>query len=458
MTDISVISANDRLVRFREEGLDWIGSLPESWDVVKLKYLVNISKAKSSDYDTFIGLEDVESWTGRYIPSTHIDVDDPEDEDSEEDSRVTKGDDSGEDDEEQKELLEVKEGDVLFSKLRPYLAKCMISPIDAACSSEFLVFRDFKGDKRFLKYVMLSSNFINMVNSSTYGTKMPRSNWDFIKNLPFPKISYESQNLISDYLDNLYTSAEFVISNYSMLVERLVKYRDSIIIKCITKGVNSNVELKDAHIEWIDNIPQNWTVVKLNEISSICRGTIDKKVITGELPVKLIQYTNVYNRRVQSLKYNDYLDITVLPCELNECSLKKGDLLVTASSETIGDIGHSTVIMEDMPNHVFGADVIRVRFHDGVMHPAYEKYLLENSLYLSKMSMYSRGVTRFRFSMSSFSSLEIPLPPIDEQVIISRFLDSFCNNIDCYILKIQTIISSICEWRNSVCSHIVSGK
>ena len=73
-------------------------------------------------------------------------------------------------------------GDILFGKLRPYLAKIFLAPNDGICSSEFLVLRSEAIEKRFLFYSIVSHEFIDTVNSSTYGAKMPRANWQFIGN------------------------------------------------------------------------------------------------------------------------------------------------------------------------------------------------------------------------------------------------------------------------------------
>lgn len=70
--------------------------------------------------------------------------------------------------------------DILFGKLRPYLAKVALAVAHGICSTELLVYRSKSGQPNFFKYLLGSKLFIELVNSSTYGSKMPRASADFI--------------------------------------------------------------------------------------------------------------------------------------------------------------------------------------------------------------------------------------------------------------------------------------
>ena len=160
---------------YKDSGVKWLGEIPSHWECVKLKYYVSSSRKKANDASTkYIGLENVESFTGRWIET------------------------DGEYDKEQ--AIECNPYDVLFGKLRPYLAKAMIVKEKAACSSEFIVFTNVPCPKYF-QYVLLSKVFINTVDASTYGAKMPRADIGYILNLPFAFPKANEQNTIANYLD-----------------------------------------------------------------------------------------------------------------------------------------------------------------------------------------------------------------------------------------------------------------
>ena len=438
MSDISNSNGNDKLARFREDGLDWMGSLPDSWDVVRLKYLVNLTKAKSSEYDAFIGLENVESWTGRYIPSPQSIYDDPEDDIDGEEDPATDTKDSDDEDEEQKELLEVKEGDVLFSKLRPYLAKCMISPIDATCSSEFLVFRDFEGDKRFLKYVMLSSNFINMVNSSTYGTKMPRSSWDFIKNLPFPVVEFNEQTKIADYLDIQTTSIDCNIDKLNQLVNSLKEYRSSQISFYTINGVNTS-NYSDSSLDWTSftQMPLGWKTEKIKFASQTSMAKTDS----------FNNYIGLEN--VESVTGN-YIDSSANVSIDNCLEVKKGDLLFGKLRPYL-----SKTIISPMDG-ACSSEFINFRKFNGDMR--YLRYILVSQDFVNYVSSSTYGTKMPRTSWDFIKEIKIPIPSHKEQSCIADFLDSKCCNINNLISKIECMITLLSKNRDLIVFNCISGQ
>ena len=128
-------------------------ALREDWRRMRLKHLVSLQRASADDDSSdrrYIGLEHVQSWTGQLSVA----------EDGA--SRASTGN-----------LFEI--GDVLFGKLRPYLAKAWLATFPGQCSAEFLVMRPKAIDARYLKYLCLSREFVDQVDASAYGSKMPRA-------------------------------------------------------------------------------------------------------------------------------------------------------------------------------------------------------------------------------------------------------------------------------------------
>jgi type I restriction enzyme S subunit len=161
----------------KPSGIDWIGDIPAEWGAKKLRYAATLRSEREyfSDGNIYIGLENIESSTGKYI-QTETEYDEG--------------------------LYDIiRKGDVLFGKPRPYLEKVYISAIDGFCTGEFLIFRKFEGNKRYLYYFLLSHGFIETVNASTYGAKMPRAEWDFIKNLRILIPPLKEQQAITAFLD-----------------------------------------------------------------------------------------------------------------------------------------------------------------------------------------------------------------------------------------------------------------
>jgi type I restriction enzyme S subunit len=142
----------------KDSGIEWLGEIPSHWDVKKLKYSVRLNQHEQFDDEISsnnkIALENIESKTGRILST---------------DSNPFLG------------IGTIfKPGDVLFGKLRPYLAKVVSPQLEGSCVNEILVLTPDSSVWRsdFLKYRLLASDVISVVNNSTYGAKMPRANWD----------------------------------------------------------------------------------------------------------------------------------------------------------------------------------------------------------------------------------------------------------------------------------------
>ena len=205
----AVTKGLDKSVPLKDSGIEWIGKIPEHWEVRRLKTVVNLRNEKVEyNGEKYIGLENVVSNVGRYTLSKENVIDGISN--------------------------KFCTNDVLFGKLRPYLAKATIVDFEGLCSSEFLVMQNYKGDNRYLLRLLLSYWFVDIVSSSTYGAKMPRASWDFIGNMdiPYPKI-YEQQQ-IADYLDKKCSEIDKAIADKEQLIEKLAEYKKSLIYECVT--------------------------------------------------------------------------------------------------------------------------------------------------------------------------------------------------------------------------------
>jgi len=227
---------------YKDSGAEWLGKVPMHWIVKRLKYSVNLinDKVETGTIDLpYIGLENVESWTGRLVE--YEDKIEPESTSN-----------------------RFQPKDILFSKLRPYLAKVVHAEQDGICSSELIVLRPLKKCfPSFLFYYLLSRDTIGIVNSATYGVKMPRANWQFIGNLPFPAIEMDEQQTIAVFLDRETTRIDDLVEKKKKLIELLRKKRTALITRAVTRGLNPDAPMKGSGVEWLGEIPAHWEVKKL---------------------------------------------------------------------------------------------------------------------------------------------------------------------------------------------------
>lgn len=195
----------------KDSGVEWIGSIPADWGSKKLKYSSEFKQNKYTEADgnlTYIGLENIVAWNGQYIDT---------------DSEYEK-----------EQSLVCEPNDILFGKLRPYLAKVHISNKKQCCSSEFCVISIKEQNSRFMWYQLISYGFIFVVDRSTYGTKMPRANADYIKNMSVSIPSLEEQQKIVEYLDIKCAEIDSLITKKTELLTQLEEYKKSVIYEYVT--------------------------------------------------------------------------------------------------------------------------------------------------------------------------------------------------------------------------------
>lgn len=212
----AVTKGLDKNAPMKDSGVEWIGEIPQKWSVRRLKYCVSQRMEKvlyemNQEPLLYLGLEHIEQQTGK-IEKNYLPIYDFE------------GD-----------TIKFKSGDVLFGKLRPYLAKCYLAQDSGKCSSEFLVLTPNDCfENKYVAYGMLSKGFIDYVDSSTFGVKMPRADWEFISKLEFPTPPRSVQKTITEYLDNKCAELDRLIQANITTINELKEYRQSVIFEAVT--------------------------------------------------------------------------------------------------------------------------------------------------------------------------------------------------------------------------------
>ena len=399
-----------RFAEMKDSGIEWVGMIPAHWGICKIKYTVTQETLRAENNGGYIGLENVESWSGKIIDKHNENV-------------VAEG-----------ASLAVCPNDILFGKLRPYLAKCAIAEKSGCCSTELIVMRPHSIEGRFLKYVMLTPQFIDMVNMSTYGAKMPRANWDFIGNALLAMPSRDEQAAIASYLDTQCAKIDEIIAQAKASIEDYKQWKASIIYEAVTKGLDPNVEMKDSGIEWIGKIPKQWGTKQI-------RYLFELRDERNDLPLEQVNLISLYTD-LGVVQHSDLEKIT-------------GNKAVTAD-------GYKQVYPNDIVVNIIlcWMGAIGMSNYAGVTSPAYDVYKPKDSqVTLSKYYHYlfrtarfngkcytvGRGIMamRWRTYSSEFRAIKVPVPSYKTQVQIVEYLDSVCSKIDDLISEKQSLIDNL---------------
>lgn len=407
--------------------------LPEGWDAVRLKYLVTLNSTRAGDTASlpYVGLENIESRTGRLL-----DV-----EESVGEGPAAAGHYQG--------------GDVLFSKLRPYLAKAFVAESEGIATTELLVMRP-RGDitAEYLLYVLMSPDFIGTVDASTYGSKMPRADWDFIGGVSIPVPPVSQQLTISSYLDRQTARLDALAESYRQLTERLDEKRRALIAHAVTKGLDSGVPVRDSGVEWLSEIPAHWPLVRLRYLARIGNGSTPKKDRKdywrdGDIPWL---NSSVVNRNVVTEPSDHVTETAVTECHLPWVPAGSVLVAITGQGKTRG---MSAVLSR-------GATINQ---HLAYLTPEQEKVSAEY-LWLSLTGLYealryvsdSQGGTRGAITLDQLGGFSIPVPPSEEQAKIVAYVEQQSTALDSLADEAERALELLSEQRDALISEAITGK
>jgi len=374
---------------YRHSGIEWLGEVPRHWDVLRLKYsaeLVNEKVNGAAGELLYTGLEHIESWTGKRLIT---------------DAAETSSDG---------QASIHRAGDVLFGKLRPYLAKAYAAESDGVCTGELLVLRPKALLQCFLRDYLLNLSLISLVDSSTYGAKMPRANWDFIGNLPALVPPHDEQRAIGAFLDRETARIDALIEKKRRQIKLLHEKRVALISRAVTKGLDAGTPMKDSGVEWLREMPWHWDCRKLKHIATVTLSNVDKKTHEIEEPVRLCNYVDVYyNERITSDL--DFMEATATHDEISKFSLRSGDVLITKDSEAWDDIAVPAYVPSDLDGILCGYHLAQVRPRDGRVDGEYLFRAFLARRINDQFRVAATGITRYGLGKHWIDNALFLVPP-----------------------------------------------
>ena len=416
---------------YKDSGVEWLGEIPEHWEVWRLKYAAPISTSKLDEKPPdalYIGLENIESKTGRLLLDTPIEN---------VDSAVGV----------------FEKGNVLFGKLRPYLAKVACVGFSGVCTTELLVLQPaIFVSAKFLYYRLLSDDFIQLVNSMTYGTKMPRASGEQIGNLPIHLPSISEQRAITAFLDRETARIKSLIAKKECLIELLQEKRTALISHAVTKGLDSDVKMKVSGVEWLGEIPAHWEILQLRRIVKTFvdyRGFTPTKTPHG---IPLITARNIRNGTLDFTNSQEFISEEDYDTRMVRGLPKSGDILIT----TEAPLGETAQIEDE--NVTLAQRIILLKVDKFRMTNDYLKYYFMSAAGQGELWSRATGSTAIGIKASHLREILIAVPPLNQQHIIITYLNQETAGIDALISKIGEAIEKLKEYSTALISAAVTGK
>jgi type I restriction enzyme S subunit len=408
---------------------EWSDGLPTGWPEKRLKYIAPASTARADANASeagYIGLENIESWTGRLIESEPTQENDDETESSGTAGRFVRG-------------------DVLFGKLRPYLAKAFLADREGVCSTELLALRPTPEiDGRYLRYFLLCPHVISVIDSSTFGAKMPRANWDFIGGLRVPIPEITQQQKIADYLDAETAEIDALIAEKDRMLCLLEEKRAALATHAVTHGLVPQAKLVPSCVEWLGDIPQSWTTYRFKHLFRIR----DDRSEDGSEELLTVSHISGVTPRTEKTVYMFKAESMA---GYKRCF--PGDLITNTLWAFMGALGVARepgIVSPDY--HVYEPN--------NLVDSEYLDLLVRSEPFKIEILRHSKGVwsSRLRLYPEEFLDIRFPLPSVSEQ---KRTAEKFRQSIkrdELLKVEIEQSIQLLRERRSALITAAVTGQ
>lgn len=287
---------------------------------------------------------------------------------------------------------------------------------------------------------------------NTVRMRIPMSN---LNNVMLPVPPREEQDQIVRFLDWKLAKINKLIRAKKKQIALLNEQKQVIINNAVTKGLDPNVPMKDSGIEWIGCIPSNWHIDRIRHFCTLQNGISEAgDFFSSGYP--FVSYGDVYNNMQLPFVVDGVAKSNSKQQQIY--SVKKGDIFFTRTSETIGEIGISSVCEKTIDNAVFSGFLIRVRPTSNQLYSQYSKYYFRSSYVREYFSKEMNIVTRASLGQTLLKNMWVILPPYNEQCNIASYLNDRFEVIDQYISKINKQIELFSEYRTRLISDVVTGK
>ena len=396
----------------KDSGIEWLGKIPNNWRTIRVKYAFRIKKEIAGELG-----HTVLSVTQRGIKPKDMS-------------------EKGQFSLDYSKYQLVSSGDFIMNHMDLLTGWVDISNMDGVTSPDYRVFQSSNPEKYypdFYRYVFQTcyqQRIFYGLGQGVSGFGRWRLPAEIFLNFYLPVPPYESQSAIAAYLDTQCAKIDEIIAQAKASIEDYKQWKASIIYEAVTKGLDPNVEMKDSGIEWIGRMPAHWTAPALKHLCTMQAG---KNLISEQISTSG-RYL-VYGGNGQRGYYSDY-------------NVNGNFLLVGRQGALCGNV-------HCVSGKFWATEHAVVTTPSKITNISYLYYLL---IAMDLNQYASNSAAQPGLSVGNILTVKTLLPPIDEQVRISEFLDNCCPRIDEVITEKQSLIDDLESYKKSLIYEVVTGK
>ena len=310
---------------------------------------------------------------------------------------------------------------------------------------------------RFVLYLLKAYDYRQVFHGIGSGIRKTLKFQDF-KNIKIVAPSLTEQTAIASYLDTQCAKIDEIIAQAKASIEDYKQWKASIIYEAVTKGLDPDVEMKDSGIKWIGKVPIHWRVTKIKNFVSIRSGiTLGKQYPPGTQLVSC-PYLRVANVKAEYVDLQDVATIMVTSEEAEKYALKSGELLMTEGGDR-DKLGRGTIWHGEIPGCLHQNHVFAVRVNEKYMLTKFLDYLTASPVGREYFDLTAKKTTNLASTNSTtILQFSVPIPPLAEQEKIIAALEQDTATINEVIAEKETLVSDLESYKKSLIYEVVTGK
>ena len=430
---------NIKETKMKNSGVEWIGEIPDEWEVKPVKrYFSHVKRIVGDDVDKYERL----SLTMQGV------------------LKRSKDDAEGLQPEKFNGYQILKQNELVFKLIdleNVNTSRVGISPFNGLVSPAYIILTNNKKDNTFYYYWFLNMYYQEIFNKLGDGGVRSALNASDVLSLPMVYLNNEIQQRIASYLDKKCNKIEETIQNQQQVIEKLKAYKQSLITEAVTgkvkiengKACGEYESYKDSGVEWIGKIPSEWEVKKLKFSSQIMRGLFSHRprndpdyydgvhpfIQTGEV-ARAVKYITTYSQTLNELGFSVSREFPA------------GTVLLTIAAN-VGDVAilDFNACFPDSVIGFYPKENVSKIFMFYVLKSMKEQFM-RNAIISTQMNL-NINIVKEEF---------IPLPSLAEQKEIVKFLEKKSDYIDTAIEQKQNLIEKLTEYKKSLIYEVVTGK
>lgn len=428
----------ERYREYKDSGVKWLGEIPSHWEVVPLRKYLKINTRRNMPEAQLLSVTREEGVIVRNVES------------KEENHNYIPDDLSN--------YKYVQRGQFVINKMKSWQGSYGVSNYDGIVSPAYFVYDLNYPNKDYFNIAIRSKIFSPFFSKYSKGIRVDQ--WDLtpeaLKIIPFLEPPKAEQDAIVRYLDTATSEIDKAIAMQQKMIDLLNERKQIIIQNAVTKGLDENVEMKESGVEFVNEIPHNWSTRRLKFSARIRARLGWKGLKASEYVENGYPFLSAFNIENDHMKWNNLNFINKYRYdESPEIKLKVGDLLLVKDGAGIGKCAR----IDELPygESTANGSLAVITSYD-MLDYRYLYYFMVSKSFKDHTELLINGMGVPHFTQGEMKKIVMPVPPQAEQQQIVTYLDSEMQRFDSALTNCQRQITLLQERKQIIINEVVTGK